>query len=69
MIAFRMKLQVANKPNSVSFLLLWQAPALLLSTFSGKTTVKSDVEERVAEEHLAWNDKNIQAWPKNISVL
>ena len=34
-----------------------------------KTTVRSDVEERVAEERLAWNDKNIPAWPKNISVL
>ena len=33
------------------------------------TTVRSDVEERVAEERLAWNDKNIPAWPKNISVL
>ena len=32
-------------------------------------TVRSDVEERVAEERLAWNDKNIPAWPKNISVL
>ena len=31
-------------------------------------TVRSDVEERVAEERLAWNDKNIPAWPKNISV-
>ena len=28
-----------EQPNSVSFLLLWQAPALLLSTFSGKTTL------------------------------
>ena len=33
------------------------------------TTVRSDVEERVAEERLAWTDKNIPAWPKNISVL
>ena len=32
-------------------------------------TVRSDVEERFAEEHLAWNDKNIPAWPKNFSVL
>ena len=32
-------------------------------------TVRSDVEERVAEERLAWTDKNIPAWPKNISVL
>ena len=32
-------------------------------------TVRSDVEERVAEERLAWNDKNVPAWPKNISVL
>ena len=34
-----------------------------------RCTVRSDVEERVAEEHLAWNDKNVPAWPKNISVL
>ena len=33
-----------------------------------KNRVRSDVEERVAEERLAWNDKNIPAWPKNISV-
>ena len=33
------------------------------------STVRSDVEERVAEERLAWNDKNIPGWPKNISVL
>ena len=32
-------------------------------------TVRSDVEERVAEECLAWNDKNIPVWPKNISVF
>ena len=32
-------------------------------------TVRSDVVERVAEERPAWNDKNIPAWPKNISVL
>ena len=32
-------------------------------------TVRSEVEERVAEERPAWNDKNIPAWPKNISVL
>ena len=32
------------------------------------STVRSDVEERVAEERPAWNDKNIPAWPKNISV-
>ena len=32
-------------------------------------TVRSDVEERVAEERLAWNDKNVPAWNKNISVL
>ena len=32
-------------------------------------TVRSDVEERFAEERLAWNDKNVPAWPKNISVL
>ena len=31
--------------------------------------VRSDVEERVAEERPAWNDKNIPAWPKDISVL
>ena len=31
-------------------------------------TLRSDVEERMAEERLAWNDKNIPAWPKNISV-
>ena len=41
MIAFRMKLQSCEQPNGVSFLLLWQAPPLLLSTFSGKTTVIS----------------------------
>ena len=33
------------------------------------TTVRSDVEERFAEERLAWNDKNVPAWPKNISLL
>ena len=33
------------------------------------TTVRSDVEERTAEERLAWKDKNVPAWPKNISVL
>ena len=33
------------------------------------TTVRSDVEEHVAKERLACNDKNISAWPKNISVL
>ena len=32
-------------------------------------TVRSDFEERVVEERPAWNDKNIPAWPKNISVL
>ena len=32
-------------------------------------TVRSDVEERLAEERLAWNDKNIPAWPKNVGVL
>ena len=32
-------------------------------------TVRSDVEERFAEERLAWNDKNVPAWPKNMSVL
>ena len=32
-------------------------------------TVRSDVEECVAEERLAWNDKNVPTWPKNISVL
>ena len=34
-----------------------------------RSTVRSDVEERVAEERLAWNDKNIPAWPKDIRVL
>ena len=24
---------------------------------------------RFSEERLAWNDKNVPAWPKNISVL
>ena len=33
------------------------------------TTVRSDVEERIAKERLAWNDKNVPAWPKNINVL
>ena len=37
--------------------------------FCDYSTVRSDVEERVAEERLAWNDKNVPAWPKNISVL
>ena len=32
-------------------------------------TVRSDVEERFAEERLAWNDKNVPAWPQNSSVL
>ena len=32
------------------------------------STVGSDVEERVAEERLAWNDKNNPAWPKYVSV-
>ena len=38
-----------------------------VSNISG--TVRSDVEEHVAKERLACNDKNISAWPKNISVL
>ena len=25
-------------------------------------TVRSDAEERVAEERLAWKDKNVPAW-------
>ena len=29
-----------------------------------RTTVRSDAEERTA-----WNDKNVPAWPKNISVF
>ena len=33
------------------------------------STVRSDAEERFAEERLAWNDKNVPAWPKNIIVL
>ena len=32
-------------------------------SFPRTCTVRSDVEELVAEEHLAWNDKNIPAWP------
>ena len=32
-------------------------------------TVRSDVEERFAEERLAWNDMNVPVWPKKISVL
>ena len=60
----------------------WQIPCLLmLNQFepvwticiqlphSLWATVRSDVEERVAEERLAWNDKNVPAWPKNISVF
>ena len=35
---------------------------------SRSITVRSDVEERVAEERLAWNDKNIPARPKNVGV-
>ena len=35
----------------------------------GRNTVRSDIEERIAEERLGWNDKNVPAWPKNISVL
>ena len=36
---------------------------------TSSSTVRSEVEERFAEERLAWNDKNVPAWPKNISVL
>ena len=33
------------------------------------STVRSDVKERFAEERTAWDDKNVPAWPKNISVF
>ena len=34
-----------------------------------RNTVRSDAEENFAEERPAWNDKNVPAWPKKISVL
>ena len=40
-----------------------------IGCFEWMNTVRLDVEERMAEENLAWNDKNIPAWPKNSSVL
>ena len=30
---------------------------------------RSDVEERVAEECLAWKHKNVPAWPKDANFL
>ena len=33
------------------------------------TTVRSDAEERAAEERPAWKHKNIPAWTKNIMCL
>ena len=32
-------------------------------------TVRSDAEEHVAEERLAWKDKNVPAWTKNVISL
>ena len=47
----------------------WPPPWITQPVRSTSKTVRSDVKERVAEERLAWNDNNILAWPKNISVL
>ena len=47
----------------------WNKDLFLTLNMDEKGTVRSDVEERVAEERLAWNDKNIPAWPKNFSFL
>ena len=33
------------------------------------TTVRSDAEERVAEERLAWKHKNVPVWTKNVIFL
>ena len=32
---------------------------------TNQSTVRSDTEERVAEEHPAWKHKNVPAWTKN----
>ena len=40
-----------------------------LSNGVGQSTVRSDAEERMAEERLAWKHKNVPAWPKNITFL
>ena len=34
-----------------------------------RDTVRSDAEERVAEERPAWKHKNVPAWTKNIVCL
>ena len=32
-------------------------------------TIRSDAEERMAEERLAWKHKNVPAWAKNVMLL
>ena len=55
-----------EQPNSVSFLLLWQAPALLLSTFSGKTTLLPHMETTAKNTLLIWqNNINIASHPSS----
>ena len=41
----------------------------LLEEKINATTVRSDAEERVAEERLAWKHKNMPAWTKNIMYI
>ena len=64
-----------RKPPRTKYTKIWPTfPSNFYWNFHSRclltsSTVRSDIEERVAEERLAWNEKNVPAWPKNIIFL